>query len=467
MKVIVMGAGIIGVSTAWHLLELGHEVTVVDRQPDAALETSFANAGQISVSYCEPWANKDAPLKALKWMFSKEAPLLFRPQWPTFGPYAKYGGGWQQWRWGMQFLGQCNDAAFERNVQQIVALGAYSHLALKDIVNATGIDYNRLEQGIAHYFTDQHSLDAAGEAALLMQKYGVNRQVLGRDAILKIEPALKSFASHIVGGTYTDSDESGDARVFTQKLAQVCAARGAEFLYGHGVLALNMSKNTIKSIAIQAVNTLARGKNKGINRHKNDEFEVKTLTADAFVVACGSYSAPLLRSVGVDVPIYPGKGYSATLTILKPELAPNVSVIDDQAKCAMTRLGDQLRVAGTIEIGAYDNSIDSELSQIRCRMLTKRVETVLPGVCDTRSVEEGGSPNYWAGLRPATPTNIPVIGKTKVGKLWVNAGHGTLGWTHGAGSGKALAALIDGRTPDIAPEIAYEKAQHPFRFYGF
>ena len=455
MKVIVLGAGIIGISTAWHLLEMGHEVTVVDRQPDAALETSFANAGQISVSFCEPWANKDAPLKALKWMFSKEAPLLFRPQLPTFGPFAKFGGGWQQWRWGMQFLGQCNDAAFERNVQQIVALGVYSHLALKDIVNATNIEYNRLEQGIAHYFTDQHALDAAGEAALLMQKYGVDRQVLGRDDILKIEPALKSFASQIVGGTYTASDESGDARVFTQKLAALCAAKGAEFLYGHDVIQLNKSQNTIKSIAIQAVNTPARGQNKGQ--------KPRVLVADAFVVACGSYTAPLLRTVGVDVPIYPGKGYSATFKILKPELAPNVSVIDDQAKCAITRLGDQLRVAGTIEIGDYDNRIDSDLSQIRCRMLTKRVETVLPGVCDTRSVEEGGSPNYWAGLRPATPTNIPIIGKTSVGKLWVNAGHGTLGWTHGAGSGKAIAELIDGKKP----HIAHGNVGHQFKLYGF
>ena len=459
MKVIVLGAGIIGVSTAWHLLELGHEVTVVDRQPDAALETSFANAGQISVSYCEPWANKDAPLKALKWMFSKEAPLLFRPQLPTFGPFAKFGGGWQQWRWGMQFLGQCNDAAFERNVQQIVALGAYSHLALKDIVDATNIDYHRLEQGIAHYFTDQHALDAAGEAALLMQKYGVNRQVLGRDEILKIEPALKSFASHIVGGTYTASDESGDARVFTQKLAGLCAARGAEFLYGHDVVALTKIENAIKSVAVQAINTPSRG----VNKHKNEASQVKNLSADAYVVACGSYTAPLLRRVGVDVPIYPGKGYSATFKILKPKLAPKVSMIDDQAKCAITRLGDQLRVAGTIEIGDYDNTIDSDLSQIRCRMLTKRVETVLPGVCDTRSVEEGGSPNYWAGLRPATPTNIPIIGKTSVGKLWVNAGHGTLGWTHGAGSGKALAELIAGKTP----KIAQGKVGHQFTFYGF
>jgi D-amino-acid dehydrogenase len=463
MKVIVLGAGIIGISTAWHLLELGHDVTVVDRQPAAALETSFANAGQISVSYCEPWANKDAPLKALKWMFSKEAPLLFRPQWPTFGPSAKFGGGWQQWRWGIQFLGQCNDAAFERNVQQIVALGAYSHLALKDIVDVTNIDYNRLQQGIAHYFTDQHALDAAGEAALLMQKYGVSRQVMGRDAILTIEPALKSFAAHIVGGTYTASDESGDARVFTQKLARLCEAKGAEFLYGHEVLALNKSNNTIKSIAVKAVNTAARCQNRGINSYETDEFEAKTLMADAFVVACGSFTAPLLRTVGVDVPIYPGKGYSATFKILKPELAPNVSVIDDQAKCAITRLGDQLRVAGTIEIGAFDNTISSNLSQIRCRMLTKRVEAVLPGVCDTRSMEEGGSPNYWSGLRPATPTNIPIIGKTSVDKLWVNAGHGTLGWTHGAGSGKAIAQLIDGQMP----VIAQGKAGYPFKFYGF
>lgn len=459
MKVIVLGAGIIGISTAWHVLELGHEVTVVDRQPDAALETSFANAGQISVSYCEPWANKDAPLKALKWMFSNESPLLFRPQLPTFGPFAKFGGGWQQWRWGMQFLGQCNDAAFERNVQQIVALGAYSHLALKDMVDATNIDYNRLEQGIAHYFTNQYALDAAGEAALLMQKYGVNRQVLGRDEILKIEPALKSFASHIVGGTYTASDESGDARVFTQKLAELCAARGAEFLYGHDVVALNKIENAIKSVAVKAINT----ENRGLNKHKNEASQVKNLSADAYVVACGSYTAPLLRRVGVDVPIYPGKGYSATFKILQPQLAPNVSMIDDQAKCAITRLGDQLRVAGTIEIGDYDNTIDSDLSQIRCRLLTKRVETVLPGVCDTRSVEEGGSPNYWAGLRPATPTNIPIIGKTSVGKLWVNAGHGTLGWTHGAGSGKALAELIAGKTP----KIAQGKVGHQFKFYGF
>jgi D-amino-acid dehydrogenase len=196
MRVIVLGAGIIGISTAWHLLQRGHEVVVVDRQPAAALETSFANAAQISVSYCEPWANKDAPLKALKWMFSSEAPLLFRPQWPI-------GAGWQQYRWGLQFLAQCNDAAFRRNVQQLVALGRYSHAALKALVEETGIDYARIQKGIAHYFTDQRSLDAAAGAAALMQEFGVQRKLVTTQELLAIEPAYQHFGHRIVGGTYT------------------------------------------------------------------------------------------------------------------------------------------------------------------------------------------------------------------------------------------------------------------------
>lgn len=436
MKVVVLGAGIIGVSTAWHLLERGHDVTVVDRQPEAALETSFGNAAQISVSYCEPWANKDAPLKALKWMFRDDAPLLFRPQLP-------FGEGWQQWRWGLQFLAQCNDAAFERNVQQLVALGAYSHSALKDVVSATGIEYNRLERGIAHYFTDQKTFDTAGDAAALMRKYGVARRVVSTAELLAIEPAFKSFAHRIVGGTYTASDESGDARVFTQALAQRCAERGARFLFGHDVLRLEKAGGAIESIAVRPRSI--RGENENI----------AYLKADEVVVACGSYTAPLLRTVGVDLPIYPGKGYSATFKLLKPELAPFVSTIDDEVKCAMSRLGDHLRVAGTIEVGGYDLSLDTPLAKARCKMLADRIEEVLPGVCDTRLEEQGGTPSFWTGLRPATPTNIPYIGKTKVGRLWVNAGHGTLGWTHGAGSGKAIAELISGEVPAM-----------DFGFYG-
>lgn len=441
MKTIILGAGIIGISTAWHLLERGHEVVVVDRQPDAALETSFANAAQISVSYCEPWANRDAPLKALKWMFDNEAPLLFRPQMD-----------WQQWRWGLKFLAQCNDEAFERNVAQIVALGAYSHAALKDVVKATGIEYNRLERGIAHFYTDQKSFDAAGHAVELMRKHGVQRRLVSRAELLQIEPAFKAYGDHITGGTFTSTDESGDARVFTQELARRCMARGAQFLYGHDVLRLNKVDGAIDSVAVSARLSSASG-----IKHSN-------LKGDAVVVACGSYSAPLLRTVGVDLPIYPGKGYSATFPLLRPEGAPQVSTIDDGRKIAMSRLGNVLRVAGTIELGGYDLSLDSTVAKARCHMLSRRIEEILPGVCDTRTPEQGGDPQYWTGLRPATPTNIPFIGQTRVGKLWVNAGHGTLGWTHGAGSGKALAELLSGEQP--AMDFGFLGAKGP-RAQGF
>lgn len=428
MKTLVLGAGIIGISTAWHLVQRGHEVIVVDRQPGAALETSFANAAQISVSYCEPWANRHAPAKLLKWMFRNDAPLLFRPQLD-----------WQQWRWGLQFLAQCNDAAFERNVQQLVALGAYSHAALKDVVASTGLEYNRLERGIAHFYTDEKAFADAGVAAGLMQRYGVDRKVVSREELFAIEPAFRNFDG-IVGGTYTSTDESGDARVFTQKLAQLCAERGVQFLFDHDVERLETAGGAIDAVRV-------RDRATGV---------VRRLETEDVVVACGSYTAPLLRQIGVDLPIYPGKGYSATFKLKKPELGPYVSSIDDEVKVAMSRLGDELRVAGTIEVSGYDATLDSELAQARCRMLAQRIEKVLPGVCDTRLPEEGGDPKFWTGLRPATPTNIPYIGRTKVHGVWVNAGHGTLGWTHGAGSGKAMAELIEGKMPRM-----------DFGFYGF
>ena len=436
MKITVLGAGIIGISTAWHLAQRGHEVTVVDRQDDAALETSFANAAQISVSYCEPWANRDAPWKALKWMFSKEAPLLFRPQFPV-------GKGWLQYQWGLEFLANCNDAAFERNVQQLVALGSYSHTALKDVVDATGIAFNRMEKGIAHFYVDQKSFEAAAKGSELMRKYGVNRRMVSKDELLKIEPAFRQYGDHIVGGTYTASDESGDARVFTQELARCCRERGVQFLWSHDVLSLNAAGAAKAEIESVSVRDRISGK-------------ASVLRADHFVVAMGSYTAPLLRSVNIKLPIYPGKGYSATFKILKPELAPEVSFIDDSVKCAMSRLGDKLRIAGTIEVGDYNLTLDSPLAKARCEMLARRVEAVFPGVCDTRLASEGGDPQFWTGLRPATPTNIPYIGKTPLRKLWVNAGHGTLGWTHGAGSGKASAELISGHKPDMK-----------FGFYGY
>ena len=423
MNVLVLGAGIIGTSTAWHLQKLGHNVTLVDRQADAALETSFGNAGQISVSYCEPWASKGAPLKILKWMFDDTAPLLFRPQFDM-----------AQWLWGLKFLRECTDAAFMRNVKNLVALGAYSHETLKTMVATTGIRYHRLEKGIGHYFTDAKAFAQVDASASLMRTLGVERRVVTREELLKIEPALTPFAHEIVGGTYTASDESGDARLFTQGLAKDFITNGGVVRFKQAIERLHRADDQLTHVTLRDTETGER----------------ESIKADAYVVACGSYTAPLLRAAGVSVPIYPGKGYSATLKILRPEAAPDVSVIDDTRKCAMTRMGDHLRVAGTIELAGLNLDLNTPLAQRRCTMLTARVEEVMPGVVDTRSVADGGDPQFWCGLRPATPTNVPLIGQTAIKNCWINAGHGTLGWTHGAGSGRALAELMSGQTPRMA-----------------
>jgi D-amino-acid dehydrogenase len=416
MKVIVLGAGIIGVATAWYLLEEGHDVTVVERQPEAAFETSFANGAQISVCFCEPWASAGAPFKVARWMLQDDSPLLFRPR---LDPH--------QWRWALSFLGQCNDAAFARNVEQLVALGRYSHESLKSVVAATGIQYERLERGILHFFSSAADYESGLKAAALMREHGVDRRVLGRDEVLQVEPALKAFGEHIHGGTYTPSDESGDARVFTQKLAERCAARGATFLYGHDVLGLDKAGNRIAGVRVRDRAT-GRG---------------ATLTSDHVVAAAGSFTAPLLRPLGIHLNIYPAKGYSATLRLKRPEDASVVSLLDDTRKIAISRLGDHVRIAGTAEMAGYDTSIDGATSRKRCEALVRRYEQLFPGVADT------SEPNFWAGLRPSTPNNLPYIGRSKIANLWLNAGHGTLGWTHGAGSGRALAELVSGRRPQL------------------
>ena len=416
MKVIVLGAGIIGVATAWYLLEEGHDVTVVERQPEAALETSFANGAQISVCFCEPWANAGAPLKVAKWMLQDDSPLLFRPR---LDPH--------QWRWALSFLGQCNDAAFARNVSQLVALGRYSHESLKTVVAQTGIEYNRLQRGILHFFSSAADYRSGVAAAELMRGQGVDRRVLGRDEVLAVEPALKAFGANIHGGTYTPSDESGDARVFTQQLAARCAERGATFLYEHDVLGLDKAGDRIAGVVVRDRTTL----------HQT------TLKGDQVVAAAGSFTAPLLRPLGIRLNIYPAKGYSATLRLKRPEDASVVSLLDDTRKIAISRLGDHIRIAGTAEMAGYDTRTDSATARVRCMALVRRYEQLFPGVADTTQ------PNFWAGLRPSTPTNVPYIGRSKIANLWLNAGHGTLGWTHGAGSGRAIAELISGKRPQL------------------
>ena len=416
MKVIVLGAGIIGVATAWYLLEEGHEVTVVERQPDAALETSFANGAQISVCFCEPWANASAPFKVAKWMLQDDSPLLFRPR---LDPH--------QWRWALSFLGNCNDAAFERNVAQLVALGRYSHESLKSVVTQTGIEYDRLERGILHFFSSAADYEAGVKAAALMRGHGVDRRVLDREEVLQVEPSLKAFGAQIHGGTFTPSDESGDARVFTQQLAQRCAARGATFLYEHDIVGFDKAGARIAGIKVR-------------NRQTQ---QALTLAGDQVVAATGSFTAPLLRQLGIWLNIYPAKGYSATMRLKRPQDASVVSLLDDTRKIAISRLGDHIRIAGTAEMAGYDTSVDSATSRVRCEALVRRYEQLFPGVADT------SEPRFWAGLRPSTPNNIPYIGRSKIANLWLNAGHGTLGWTHGAGSGRAVAELISGRRPQL------------------
>jgi len=423
MKVVVLGAGIIGVSTAWYLLEQGHEVIVVDRQKDAALETSFANGAQISVSFCEPWANAGAPFKVAKWLLRDDSPLLFRPKLDP-----------KQWIWGLSFLSQCTTAAFERNVEQLVQLGRYSHASHKVLAAKTGIEFERLERGILHFFSSQADFEAGAAGAEVMRRHGVDRRVLNREEVLKVEPALAAFGAHIHGGTFTPSDESGDAKVFTQKLAQLCQQRGAQFLWEHDVLALSRQGDAIDQVQIASL----------LSGAKQD------LKADAFVAAMGSYTPALVKPLGEFLNIYPAKGYSATLKLKKPEAASVVSLLDDTRKIAISRLGDSIRIAGTAELVGFDTHLNSPTAKVRCDALVRRYEELFPGVADL------SERNYWTGLRPSTPTNIPYIGRSrKASNLWINAGHGTLGWTHGAGSGLALAELMAGRRPEM-----------DFTFYG-
>jgi D-amino-acid dehydrogenase len=416
MKVIVAGAGVIGICSAWFLARQGFEVTVIDRQSEAGQETSFANGGQISVSFCEPWASKSAPLKMLQWMMHADSPLLYRFKLDP-----------QQWWWGLKFLGQCNDTAFAQNVRQLVNLGRYSQTALHEILSVAPIAYERQTRGILHYFANAQSFAVGQRNADLMGEFGVQRRALSREEILTIEPAAASFIDKIAGGIYTASDESGDACAFTQGLAAHCAALGVRFLYGHTITQLHTAGDALAGMSVR----------------ENSSGSHKLLKADHCVVAAGCYSKGLLAPLGVNLAIYPAKGYSATLKLKQPQLANTASLLDDDRKLAITRLGDFIRVAGTAELTGYDASLDSPTSQTRCAALTKRYEELFPGVADI------STPRYWTGLRPSTPNNVPYIGRTKWRGLWVNAGHGTLGWTHAAGSGRAIALLVSGKIPEL------------------
>lgn len=410
MNVLVLGAGILGTTTAWYLRQAGHNVTVVDRHPGAALETSFANGGQISVSHAEPWANPAAPRKIVRWLGRDDAPLLFRPR-----------ADWHQWHWALAFLRECLPSRARHNTAQLIGLGLYSRRSLRELRQELGIEYAQLEKGILHFFTDATEFEAAQPAMAMARDHGMRIEFLNPDQMVRLEPALERARGLLAGGVYAPDDESGDAHRFTQALAGHCAARGVDFRYNTTVTALQADAGRITKVKV---------------REHGQEL---TLKADAYVVALGSWSAPLLRSVGVRTLIYPVKGYSATLPLRNPAAVSTISLTDHAMKIVFTRLGDELRVAGTAELSGYDLTLDP----VRCAALVRRATQLFP---DTLASEAA---RYWCGLRPATPSNIPYIGRSKLDNLWLNTGHGTLGWTFGAGSGRALANLMSGNTPAL------------------
>jgi len=415
VKVIVLGAGIIGTASAWFLKKAGHEVTVIERQPGPAQETSFANGCQISVSHAEPWANPAAPMKILKWLGKEDAPLLYR-----FRPE------WSQWLWGVHFLRECTPARTAHNIRQIVAISEYSRQTLLAVRSETGIEYDCSTRGILHFYTDKKSFEASLPSTKLIRELGCPRHSITTEEVIHIEPTLANIRDQIVGGDFTATDESGDIYQFSVGLANQAAAAGVRFQFNTTVTRL-LTEPARTSDNISGIEIINSG-----GQHD-------VLQADAFVVAMGSFSASLLRPLNINLMIYPGKGYSATYPITHPDAAPSVSLTDDCHKIVVTRIGDRLRVAGTCELNGYAR----DLNPTRCDALTRRARELFPQACNYEQ------PRYWAGLRPLTPSNVPLIGKTRFSNLFLNTGHGTLGWTMGCGSGRAIAEIVSGRKPEV------------------
>ena len=409
MRVLVLGSGVIGVTSAWYLRQAGHEVTVVDREPGPALETSFANAGQLSFGYTSPWAAPGVPLKAIKWLFEEHAPLAIR-----------LTGDMAQYRWMWQMLRNCTAGRYAINKARMVRVSDYSRDCINELRAATGIDYEGRLLGTTQLFRTQQQLDGAAKDIAVLAEYGVPYEVLDRDGIVRAEPALAQVADKLVGALRLPEDQTGDCQLFTRKLAALAAQAGVEFRYGQDVQALQREGDRITGVRIGG--TLE--------------------TADQYVLALGSYSSPLLAPLGLRLPVYPLKGYSLTLPITNPEMAPTSTILDESYKVAVTRFADRIRVGGMAEIAGYDLS----LAPRRRATLEKVVNDLYPHGGDLSRAE------FWTGLRPATPDGTPVIGATPYRNLYLNTGHGTLGWTMAAGSGRYLADLMSGRTPQISSE---------------
>ena len=407
----MLGAGVIGVTTAWYLRAVGHDVRVVERQPAPALETSFANAGQVSAHLAEPWSNPQTPRMLPKWLLQDDAPLVFRPR-----------ASLAQWRWLWKFLRECKAERYGRNLIHLANIGLYSRNALKDLRRETTLDYDRCEGGILLFHTDRAQFERAAATARRLQANGLQREARTPDQCLAIEPALHAIRDRLAGGIYSGQDETGDAHQFTQSLAKRCAERGVVFEFGTRVLHVTGAGDTISNVEVERA-----------------DGSRATLDASDYVACLGSYTPAMLAPLGLDYDIYPVKGYSVTIPVADERAAYRIGITDAAHKIAFSRLGSRLRATSTAEVADFDLGIDDK----RCQALVRHTEDLFPGSGD------GQRAQFWAGLRPTTPSNLPYVGRTRYRNLYVNAGHGTVGWTQSCGSGKALAEIVAGRRPEV------------------
>jgi D-amino-acid dehydrogenase len=406
MKVLVLGSGVIGVTSAWYLNRAGHEVTVIDRQPKPGMETSLANGGQISWGAGVPWAAPGIPLKALKWMLRPHSPLVLRPRLDP-----------KLWAWLFRMLANCTAARYAVNRERMLRLSRYSHECLVALRRETDIHYDERTHGVLELYRTARELEEAGREAALLARWGVPCRMLDRAGCVAHEPALRAAQEKIAGGLLLPEDESGDCLQFTRRLAHLAEKNGVRF-----ALATNIVR-------------LAAGGDR-LARVETDKGE---MSADAYVLACGSYSPLLARPLGLRLPVYPVKGYSATLEIEDANAAPAGTLTDVTYKVVATRLGNTLRGAGTAELTGYDLSLRPE----RCATITHVLGELFPGAGDL------GQARYWCGLRPMTPDNPPLLGPTRYKNLFLNTGHGTLGWTMACGAGQVTADIVSGREPEI------------------
>ncbi|MET7142137.1 D-amino acid dehydrogenase [Xanthomonas sp. PPL139] len=409
MRVLVLGSGVIGTATAWYLARNGCEVTVVDRQPAAGLETSYANAGQVSPGYASPWAAPGVPLKALKWLFQRHAPLAITPT-----------ADLQQYLWLAQMLRNCTAERYAINKARMVRLSEYSRDCLDQLRAETGIAYEGRQLGTTQLFRTQQQLDGAAKDIEVLREYGVPYELLDRAGIARVEPALASAPATLVGALRLPNDQTGDCRLFTQRLAAMAAAAGVQFRQGETIEALQVDGDRIDGVRIGG----------------------RLERADRYVVALGSYSPGLLAPLGIRLPVYPLKGYSLTLPIRDAALAPTSTILDESYKVAITRFDERIRVGGMAELAGFDLSRPAR----RRATLEKVVNDLYPRGGDLAAAE------FWTGLRPATPDGTPVVGATGYRNLFLNTGHGTLGWTMACGSGRYLADLMVSRQPQISGE---------------